>query len=421
MAEPAIEVADVAKRFRLVHERNSTLKATIFSGFKRTVHEEFWALKGVSFDVPEGKTYGLIGHNGSGKSTLLKCMARIYQPNRGAITTRGKLSALLELGAGFHPELSGRENVYLNGSILGMSKRDIDKRFDSIVEFAGLEQFIDTPVKNYSSGMFVRLGFSVAITVEPDILLVDEVLAVGDESFQQRCMEKFADLRASGRTVVIVSHSLDSVRSMCDSAAWLDHGMLQKEGDAHEVVSAYLESVRDDRRAHEQLTADVPDVDEGSGGWYIREVDFVDASGRTVNVVPSGSPLTVRVRLDVPTDGPIALGLGFYRTDGVHVAGPHHRFDIRGTGSPVIEYHIPRFPLAGGVYDLTVRVLDEHLQRTHTVRRRAVRLDVTAGDDGDIGGVVALGGEWRVDAPDATRAAPTRVVDDPAGRLISPQ
>jgi ABC-type polysaccharide/polyol phosphate transport system ATPase subunit len=399
MAEPAITVEDVAKRFRLVHERNSTLKATIFSGFKRTIHEEFWALDGVSFEVREGQTYGLIGHNGSGKSTLLKCMARIYQPNRGTITTRGKVSALLELGAGFHPELSGRENVYLNGSILGMSKREIDRRFNEIVEFAGLEHFIDTPVKNYSSGMFVRLGFSVAITVEPDILLVDEVLAVGDESFQQRCMEKFADLRTSGRTVVIVSHSLDTVRGMCDSAAWLDHGTLQKEGDAHEVVSAYLESVRDDRRALEQVTADPAHVDEPSGGWHIREVEFIDASGRTVNVVRSGSPLTVRVAVDVPTDGPIALSLGLYRTDGVHVAGPHHRFESRGTGTRVIEYHIPRLSVAGGVYDLTVQVLDAHLQRTYTVRRRAVRLDVTPADDNDIGGVIALGGEWGEDSP----------------------
>ena len=400
MADFAIEVADVAKRFRLVHERNSTLKATIFSGFKRTVHEEFWALKGVSFDVPEGKTYGIIGHNGSGKSTLLKCMARIYQPNRGTITTRGKMSALLELGAGFHPELSGRENVYLNGSILGMSKRDVDRRFDGIVEFAGLEHFIDTPVKNYSSGMFVRLGFSVAITVEPDVLLVDEVLAVGDESFQQRCMEKFADLRSSGRTVVIVSHSLDTVRSMCDAAAWLDHGTLLKEGDAHEVVSAYLESVSDDRRAHEQAAAPV-DGDAAGGdaaeGWHIRDVQFVDDAGRATQVVRTGSPVTIRVTLDVPAAGRIALGLGLYRTDGVHVAGPHHRFETGDGGTRVVDYRIPRFPVAGGVYDLTVRVLDEHLQRTHTVRRRAARVDVASAEESDLGGLVALGGEWHLD------------------------
>ena len=400
MPPPAIEVSDVAKRFRLLHERNTTLKGTIFNGFRRTVHEEFWALNGVSFEVPEGKTYGLIGHNGSGKSTLLKCIARIYRPNRGKIVTRGKLSALLELGAGFHPELSGRENVYLNGSILGMSKREIDRRFDGIVEFAGLEQFIDTPVKNYSSGMFVRLGFSVAITVEPDVLLVDEVLAVGDESFQQRCLEKFADLRTSGRTVVIVSHGLDTVRSMCDGAAWLDHGNLMKEGDAHEVVSAYLESVSDDRRAHEKAAEPSTSGEESHDGWRLGKVQLIDASGQAVTMVRTGSALTVRVEVEVPTDGRIAIGCGIYRTDGVHVSGPHTRLDTGGTGLRTIEFHIPKLMLTGGVYDMTIRVLDEHLQRTHAVRRRAARLDVTPVDEGDIGGVVALAGHWKI-APSA--------------------
>jgi ABC-type polysaccharide/polyol phosphate transport system ATPase subunit len=395
MPAPAIEVADVAKRFRLVHERNSTLKATVFNGFRRTVHEEFWALNGVSFDVQEGQTYGLIGHNGSGKSTLLKCMARIYQPTRGSITTRGRMSALLELGAGFHPELSGRENVYLNGSILGMTKREVDQRFDEIVDFAGLEQFIDTPVKNYSSGMFVRLGFSVAITVEPEILLVDEVLAVGDESFQQRCLEKFADLRESGRTVVIVSHSLDTVRNMCDRAAWLDHGSLLKEGDAHEVVSAYLEAVRDDRRAHEHVDPAAPE-DEATGGWTIGDVSFLDEAGAETDVVRSGASLTVRAEIEVPHDERIALGLGLYRTDGVHVAGPHTRFTVTGPSVQVVEYRIPRLPLTEGTYDLRVRVLDEHLQRTHAVRQRAARLDVTPAGDGDIRGLVALAGTWYV-------------------------
>ena len=396
MSDLAIEVSDVAKRFRLIHERNSTLKATIFSGFKRTVHEEFWALKGVSFEVPEGQTFGLIGHNGSGKSTLLKCMARIYQPNRGSIITRGKVSALLELGAGFHPELSGRENVYLNGSILGMSKREINRRFDGIVEFAGLEQFIDTPVKNYSSGMFVRLGFSVAITVEPEILLVDEVLAVGDESFQHRCLEKFADLRASGRTVVIVTHSLDTVRNMCDGAAWLDHGSLLKEGNAHEVVTAYLESVRDDRRAHEHSGEVQAVTAESSEGWHVVGVELLDEGGRPVDLVRTGSALTVRVAIDAPSNRNAALALDIYRTDGVHVAGPVHRFSTDASGGQLVDYRIERFMLAGGVYDVSVRLLDEHLQRTHAVLRRAARLDVMPADDDGLGGVIALDGSWHV-------------------------
>jgi ABC-type polysaccharide/polyol phosphate transport system ATPase subunit len=226
VSEPAVEVEGVSKRFRLYHDRNQSVKAAVMRG-RRAKYEEFWALRDVSLEVPAGTTFGLIGENGSGKSTLLKCMARILRPDEGSLRTHGKVSALLELGAGFHPELSGRDNVFLNGAILGMSHKEIGRRFDDIVGFAGLERFIDTPVKNYSSGMYVRLGFSVAINVDPDVLLVDEVLAVGDEQFQRRCAEKFAELRGKGKTIVVVSHSLGTVQQMCDGAAWLDHGVLR--------------------------------------------------------------------------------------------------------------------------------------------------------------------------------------------------
>ena len=396
MGEHAITVDDVAKRFRLVHERNSTLKATIFNGFRRSVHEDFWALQDVSLEVEEGTTYGLIGHNGSGKSTLLKCIARIYRPDRGRIATRGRMSALLELGAGFHPELSGRENVYLNGSILGMSRREVDRRFTDIVEFAGLEQFIDTPVKNYSSGMYVRLGFSVAITVEPDVLLVDEILAVGDEAFQQRCMEKFADLRRGGRTIVLVSHGLDAVRSICDRAAWLDHGSLAKDGEAHDVVTAYLESVRDDRRAHEHASGGLVSAEDAEGGWHIEAVQLLDGSDHPMDVVESGAELTIRVELVAPRDEDVALAIGMYRTDGVHVAGPVHHFRTGGQGRRVVEYRVPQVPLTAGTYDISTRVLDDHLTRTHAVRRRSARLDVNSDRAANIGGLVALRGTWTV-------------------------
>jgi ABC-2 type transport system ATP-binding protein len=396
MSTVAIDVADVAKRFRLLHERNSTLKATVLSGFKRTVHEDFWALSDVSLQVKEGSTYGLVGHNGSGKSTLLKCMARIYRPDRGRITTTGRLSALLELGAGFHPELSGRENVYLNGSILGMSKRDIDIHFDDIVSFAGLEHFIDTPVKNYSSGMFVRLGFSIAITVEPDILLVDEILAVGDESFQMRCLEKFADLRRAGRTIVMVSHSLDSVRNMCDRAAWLDHGTLVKEGDAYDVATSYLEAVHEDRRATDSTSGGTDRDEEALDGWRIDRVKLLDASEREVGVTFSGSELIIRVELEAPGKADVALAIGVYRTDGVHAAGPLHRFSPSKAGRHVVDYRIPNVALAPGTYDIAVRLLDDHLQTTYANRRRAARLDVEASDKADIGGIIALGGDWTV-------------------------
>jgi ABC-type polysaccharide/polyol phosphate transport system ATPase subunit len=281
-------------------------------------------------------------------------MARIYVPDRGDIRTRGRVSALLELGAGFHPELSGRENVYLNGSILGMSRRDIDQHFDDIVDFAGLEQFIDTPVKNYSSGMFVRLGFSIAITVEPDILLVDEILAVGDESFQMRCMEKFADLRRAGRTIVMVSHSLDSVRNMCDRAAWLDHGSLVKEGDAYDVATSYLEAVHEDRRATESASGGTEDEESGLDGWRIHQVRLLDSSEREVGFVFSGNELTIRVEIESPVEADTALAIGVYRTDGVHAAGPLHRFSPLPAGKHTVDYRIPQVALAAGTYDIAV-------------------------------------------------------------------
>lgn len=238
MSDIAVGVDHVTKSFRMYHERNQSLKSAIMRG-RTSVHEDFLALDDVSFDVPAGSTFGLIGSNGSGKSTLLKCLANIYYPNKGAITHFGKIAAMLEVGSGFHAELSGRENIFLNGSILGMSKKDVTRKFDEIVDFSGVEQFIDQPVKNYSSGMYVRLGFSVAIHVDPDILLVDEVLAVGDETFQQKCADKFVEFRREGKTVIIVSHALGTMMTMCDRLAWLNHGELQKVGEPESVVAAY--------------------------------------------------------------------------------------------------------------------------------------------------------------------------------------
>jgi ABC-type polysaccharide/polyol phosphate transport system ATPase subunit len=242
MSDIAVRVDHVSKKFRLYHERNQSLKSTIMRG-RRSVHEDFWALKDVGFEVPTGSTFGLIGSNGSGKSTLLKCLAKIYYPEKGTISYNGRIAALLEVGSGFHPELSGRENVFLNGSILGMSKKEITRKFDEIVDFSGVEEFIDQPVKNYSSGMYVRLGFSVAINVDPDILVVDEVLAVGDADFQEKCAQKFADFKEAGKTVILVSHAMESVRSMCDHAAWLSHGDLVRVGDANSTITAYLDSL----------------------------------------------------------------------------------------------------------------------------------------------------------------------------------
>lgn len=243
MSDLAVRIDNVSKSFRMYHERNQTIKSAIMRG-RTSIHEDFWALKGVTFDVPAGSTFGLIGSNGSGKSTLLKCLAGIYHPNKGSITHYGRIAAMLEVGSGFHHELSGRENIFLNGSILGMKKKEIAAKFDAIVEFSGVEKFIDQPVKNYSSGMYVRLGFAIAINVDPDILVVDEVLAVGDAAFQEKCFQKFAEFKKRGKTVILVSHSMESVRKMCDRAAWLSNGQLKAVGKATPTIDAYLDSLK---------------------------------------------------------------------------------------------------------------------------------------------------------------------------------
>ena len=231
----AIEIDHVSKRFRLFREKPSSLKARLISSRSRA--EDFWALRDVSFEVRQGESLGLIGHNGSGKTTLLKCIAGILRPTTGTIRIRGRVAALLELGAGFHPELTGRENVYLNASFLGLSRKETDRVYDDIVAFAELEDFMDNQVKFFSSGMLVRLGFAVAVHVDPDILLIDEVLAVGDEAFQAKCLDKIRSFQAEGRTIVLVTHALDTVRQVCDRAVMLDHGNVHIQGTPMDVVA----------------------------------------------------------------------------------------------------------------------------------------------------------------------------------------
>ena len=351
MDDAAIVVNDVSKKFRLYHERNQSLKAAVMRR-GRAKYTELQALDHVSMAIPKGKTFGIIGHNGSGKSTLLKCMARILRPDSGTVTTFGKVSALLELGAGFHPELSGRDNVYLNGSILGLSKKEIDARYDEIVNFAfgdsGQEDRIDTPVKNYSSGMYVKLGFSVAINVNPDLLLVDEVLTVGDEAFQRKCAEKFLELKESGKTIVIVSHSLGMVRDLCDEVALLDHGRLSTLGSADDAIDAYLGGIeRNARRDGEH------GMRYGEGGASITRVEMLDRDGRAVDTIRTGDECTFRVFWSVsePIEQPV-WRLEFHTAVGFVFAGAntryHHQVPDRIQGDSHVDYHVPRFPACPG-------------------------------------------------------------------------
>jgi ABC-type polysaccharide/polyol phosphate transport system ATPase subunit len=389
----AISVENVCKTYRLYHERNQSLKSAVMRR-ARVKYESFAALDDVSIEIPAGQTFGLIGENGSGKSTLLKCIARILNPDAGSIRSEGKISALLELGAGFHPELSGRDNVYLNGAILGLSRKQLNARFDEIVGFAGLEHFIDTPVKNYSSGMYVRLGFSVAINVDPDILLVDEVLAVGDEEFQRRCSEKFAELKHSGKTVVIVSHALGSVRNLCDEVALLEHGKLIAVGPSGEVIDGYLSEVHIDRS---------PDGEYGtrwgSGEGKIDRVELVDAAGAPATLIRTGDPLTFRMHYDMsePIPQPV-FGLAIQTIEGLTVTGPNTRAagavppQLSGTG--FVDLRVDRLMLTPGTYDVTVSLYDYSLSHAFDFRSRTLRFDVERGDVPEEHGVMALGGSW---------------------------
>jgi ABC-type polysaccharide/polyol phosphate transport system ATPase subunit len=253
----AIEATGVTKIYRRFGNRRqfATLKSALLTGtLLRDLRPEetFPAVRGVSFRVRRGTTYGIIGRNGSGKSTMLKLVAGITKPTEGTVRVDGRISALIELGAGFHPEISGRENVFINGIMLGLTKKEVARRFDEIVEFAELQDFIDAPVKTYSSGMYMRLGFAVAINVDPDVLLIDEVLAVGDEAFTHKCLDKFADFRRRGKTILLVTHSLNLVEKFCDEVLWLDAGRTRGEGDPRSVVSAYISEVA---KTEEQLLA----------------------------------------------------------------------------------------------------------------------------------------------------------------------
>ena len=404
MSTPAVTVDSVSKQFRLYHERNQSLKASVLRR-RRARYEEFLALDNVSFEVAEGTTFGLIGENGSGKSTMLKCIAKILRPDRGTVETRGSVSALLELGAGFHPELTGRENVYLNGAILGMSKKQIDARFDEMIAFAGIEPFIDTPVKNYSSGMYVRLGFSVAISVEPEILVVDEVLAVGDAEFQQKCTDKILELKRDGRTVIVVSHSMPAVRNLCDEVALLEHGKLIDVGTPVEIIDEYLVDVFSDK----QFDAD-GGRRWGSGEIRLEQFELLDDEGRPTDHVRTGDPVTLRFEYSArePVARPL-FGASIYTADGVYVAGPNTRdagivFDSL-SGRGCLDFRIERLALVPGAYDVTVAIHDDTGTHPFDFRDKVLRFNVELGTPRESWGIVSLGGEWVTGAVEVDTAS----------------
>ncbi len=286
----AIVVEGIGKRYLLRKEQDRTLKGTLLGALRRRgVRSDLWALKDVRFSVRKGETFGVIGANGAGKSTLLGVLAGTIRPTEGRLHVAGRISSLLELGAGFHPDLTGRENVYLNGSILGLPRSYINSKFDDIVAFAGLAQFIDSPVKHYSSGMYVRLGFSVAVEVDPDVLLVDEVLAVGDESFKKKCLGKMAEFQRAGKTIAVVSHDLDTVKKICSRVMLLGEGRVLELGEPEAVVEEY-------KRLGLQQQDDVFRREWGTRAAEITEVEILDGQGVPTERFRSGETMRVRLR-----------------------------------------------------------------------------------------------------------------------------
>ncbi|MHB1724533.1 MAG: ABC transporter ATP-binding protein [Acidimicrobiales bacterium] len=402
----AIEVRSVSKRFRLYQDQYSSLTERILHGGK-VPFDEFWALKDVSFEVEEGTTFGLLGHNGSGKSTLLKAIAGITHPTSGEIVTRGRVTALLELGAGFQSDLSGRDNIYLNASLVGLSKSYVDRCFDDIVDFAELAPFIDNQVKYYSSGMYVRLGFAVAVYMDPDILIVDEVLAVGDELFQRKCIERVKQFQAEGRTIVVVTHSADQVRQICSQAAVLDHGNLVGLGTPPEVIRSFREHLLRrqafvDAQQLDQFIAldddglDSPEPAPASGdgnssgitlhgrrdhGLTITSVRFESPDDPESTTAMTGRPFTIRVGYHAERRFDDVLpGFTVYDHEGRFLFGANTKLfpapSAVDAGDGEFVFELESVPLLDGDYPVTVGLLTEDEGTVYDWREQEYLLSV---------------------------------------------
>ncbi len=377
MPEIAIRVENLGKKYRLRHQqegrRYKALRDVLTEAPKRwwasllpfrsrssdprnpSAVEDFWALKDVSFEIPQGEAVGIIGRNGAGKSTLLKLLSRITEPTTGRIDLAGRIASLLEVGTGFHPELTGRENIYLNGAILGMSRAEIRARFDEIVAFAEVEKFLDTPVKRYSSGMYMRLAFAVAAHLEPEILIVDEVLAVGDAAFQKRCLGRMSQVSTQGRTVLFVSHNMGAVTTLCRSAIWLDGGRVIRSGPARQIVDEYLTNNADESSTRIELTNRRRYGDQG-GRLRIEKVEWL-----------SGLPLqhdeAFRLRIHFRTSvevHDVSFGLGFSNLEGVRLLSYDTDFqsavrpNISSGKTCFVDISVADLPLAPGLYSFSV-------------------------------------------------------------------
>lgn len=383
-----IEVKNVSKSFRLPHERTTSVKSVVLGMFRKKRFETQRALKDVSFDIRPGEFFGIVGRNGSGKSTLLKMLAGIYAPTTGHIGVKGKLTPFIELGVGFNPELTGRENVFLNGALLGFSRKEMTAMYDDIVAFAELERFMDQKLKNYSSGMQVRLAFSVAIRASSDILLIDEVLAVGDAAFQKKCFEYFIDLKKKNKTVVLVTHDMAAVERFCDRAMVVDGGV------SHGVMTPAKATVMYSKlnAEHEETTDKAPRPSNrwGTGKVKLKSIKVKSPAGGK-NGVMNGEKLALELETTAKTDQDIVIGLAFIDQYGVNISGPNSK-GKRFKSNASVAYEVAKLPLAPGSYSVTVAIFDSEVIEEFDHYEKALTLNVSAKQE--MHGKVSLFGTW---------------------------
>ena len=400
-AEPIVRFENVSKRFTFTKEKPQSILETVISFFsrpKKASDHNLWALQNVSFAVLPGQGIGFIGRNGSGKSTLLKLITRILRPNEGRIVVYGRVGALLELGAGFHQDLTGRENIFLNAAVVGLSEVETKAHFDDIVAFSELEEFIDMPVKHYSSGMYMRLGFSVAIHIRPDILIIDEILAVGDQAFQAKCIDAILDLKRKGTTIIIVSHNMDMMQKLCSHLVWLEKGQVRAVGTTDQIAAQYIEYSYE--REGTQLKA--TDFDRlGDYAVEITAVRFLDAAGDESQTFQTGDAMTIEMTYFAHTPIPNPeFGLAIYRQDGVHVNGPNTRLAgldmgiVEGKG--VVCYEIKQLPLLPARYVVTTAVHDSRFPHCYDLHKEAYTFRIVPGGTNEVWGIVEMPAVWKL-------------------------
>jgi lipopolysaccharide transport system ATP-binding protein len=389
MSYPVLQVSGLSKRYRLGEYSSDTQIREVITrtfsklaGRKREPVQEVWALRDISFEVQQGEVLGIVGRNGAGKSTLLKLLSRITSPTTGSLKARGRIASLLEVGTGFHEELTGRENIYLNGSILGMKKREIELKLDEIVDFSGVAKFIDTPIKRYSSGMRLRLGFAIAAHLSPDILLVDEVLAVGDADFQKKCLDTMDGLRSSGRTVLFVSHNMAAVESLCSRCLWIEAGRLRADGEARSVVAEYMRTFAQSSAG--TVALEHIETRTGNGEGRFTYIEFLNANGETINFIRSGDRVTVRLHYRAFNElRDLVVGINVHSEYGTLVAASNNwatgdDFGDIKEGDGYAEFEIDCLYLLPGRYYLSLWL--GKWSNQHDVLKNCISFDVEPSD-----------------------------------------